>query len=202
MEALIKNGADVHVPGEKDYDLFPLHLAAANGLEDIARILIEQGGADVNLRDASYGRRPVDLAMRYGHRKLENMLSHYGTISRKGEQVRDYIESNLPLLNSLLIACREQNLNKLVKIEDEILADGNNQKKLLAELKNLDKYLNENNFSIEAKNLLGSAAQKDYIAGSLMKGREDVAGVASTFLEALENVEALEERKASRCSIL
>jgi cytohesin len=75
VEELIRWGADVNMAKENGWS--PLHETAAEGLADIAAILIG-AGANVNQRAASVGthdgRTPLHHAARWGHRAIVEKL--------------------------------------------------------------------------------------------------------------------------------
>jgi ankyrin repeat protein len=60
VEYLLSRGADADIQDEKGWT--PLHLAAMDAREDIAKMLINEG-AEVNARGTSYGFTPLDLSV-------------------------------------------------------------------------------------------------------------------------------------------
>ncbi len=65
VSCLLSRGADVAIMTAKQY---PIHLAAAQGRQDIVELLLENG-ADPNVEDRQW-RKPVDVARENGHSKL------------------------------------------------------------------------------------------------------------------------------------
>ena len=51
----------------------PIHLAAENGHEDVAKILVVKG-AQTDIPDKK-GQRPLELAARMGHTKMVSIIS-------------------------------------------------------------------------------------------------------------------------------
>jgi len=55
----------------------PLHVAAAKGHVDVARLLLERG-ADVNAKESVYDATPLHIAALYGHADVARLLLEHG----------------------------------------------------------------------------------------------------------------------------
>src|ERR1700761_3350581 len=73
---LILKGADVNLPSNNGFNVFPIHSAAAGNYTDIVRILIENG-AQVNVRQQA-GATPLHSAAQNGNLELLIMLLENG----------------------------------------------------------------------------------------------------------------------------
>lgn len=76
IKMLLENGADVNHQGKRKQTA--LHLAAINGYEEMARILIEKG-ANVDLKDEN-GCTALDLVGEYLHKYRESGAAGRGTV--------------------------------------------------------------------------------------------------------------------------
>lgn len=74
---LLDNKADVNVVCRGDKNWTPLHRAVANRNGRIARLLVERG-ANLEARDVD-GRRPIDLAEKYGDGGMKKLLEGRST---------------------------------------------------------------------------------------------------------------------------
>lgn len=83
---LVAHGID---PNAADYDRrTPMHLAAAQGHEDVVQYFIQQG-VDLNPRDR-WGGTPLDDAYRHGHHHVARLLEqHGGHRSSMGSEEKD-----------------------------------------------------------------------------------------------------------------
>ena len=84
VQYLIQKGADVN--SMKDFS--PLHIAAMNGYDVSAKILIE-AGANVNCREPNYRKTPLIIAATEGHVKMVQCLLEAGA-KRKLKDVNGY----------------------------------------------------------------------------------------------------------------
>lgn len=73
---LVLKGADVNLPSDNGFRVFPIHSAAANNYTDIARVLIENG-ANVNVRQQA-GATPLHSAAQNGNLELLILLLEHG----------------------------------------------------------------------------------------------------------------------------
>ncbi len=73
---LLAKGAEVNLPSNNGFHVFPIHSAAAGSYNDIARILIESG-AQVNVRQQA-GATPLHSAAQNGNLELLIMLLEAG----------------------------------------------------------------------------------------------------------------------------
>ncbi|RRN76270.1 ankyrin repeat domain-containing protein, partial [Pseudoxanthomonas sp. SGD-10] len=73
---LILKGAEVNLPSNNEYRVFPLHAAAAGNFTAIAKMLIENN-AEVNITQAS-GITPLHSAAQNGNIELIIMLLEKG----------------------------------------------------------------------------------------------------------------------------
>jgi ankyrin repeat protein/L-ascorbate metabolism protein UlaG (beta-lactamase superfamily) len=96
VEILLAAGARVDVPENHNRQM-PLHFAAIQGYADIARLLLDRG-APVNEKDRS-GKRPLDLAVRYGHRDVAEILHAFGAKGKikdldRGSLARQHVDKS------------------------------------------------------------------------------------------------------------
>ena len=80
-------GTDVDAVDAESRDKYrwtPLHIAAAGGREEIAKLLIV-AGADVNAKDA-VGETPLDFAIKGNHTELADLLRKHG--GKTGEELK------------------------------------------------------------------------------------------------------------------
>jgi len=75
IKELVNNGADPEI-GDYD-DRTPMHIAAAEGHEQIVRYLVINCAANVNPHDR-YHNTPLYEAVRYGHSQVEDFLEKHG----------------------------------------------------------------------------------------------------------------------------
>ena len=76
---LERNGVD---PDRADeWRRTPLSLAAENGREGIARILVERNDVNLNIVDTEYGRTPLSWAAKNGHEGIVRLLLAQSDIS-------------------------------------------------------------------------------------------------------------------------
>jgi len=73
---LVLKGADVNLPSNNGFNVFPIHSAAAGNYTDIARLLIENG-ANVNVRQQA-GSTPLHSAAQNGNLDLLILLLENG----------------------------------------------------------------------------------------------------------------------------
>jgi ankyrin repeat protein len=73
---LVLKGADVNLPSDNGFNVFPLHSAAAGNYTDIARMLIENG-AQVNIKQQA-GVTPLHSAAQNGNLELLILLLEHG----------------------------------------------------------------------------------------------------------------------------
>ncbi len=73
---LVLKGADVNLPSNNGFHVFPIHSAAAGSYNDIARMLIENG-AQVNVKQQA-GATPLHSAAQNGNLELLIMLLENG----------------------------------------------------------------------------------------------------------------------------
>jgi ankyrin repeat protein len=73
---LVLKGADVNMPSNNGFNVFPIHSAAAGNYTDIARLLIENG-ANVNVRQQA-GATPLHSAAQNGNIDLLILLLENG----------------------------------------------------------------------------------------------------------------------------
>jgi ankyrin repeat protein len=73
---LVLKGADVNLPSNNGFQVFPLHSAAAGNYTDIARMLIDNG-AQVNIRQQA-GATPLHSAAQNGNLELLILLLEHG----------------------------------------------------------------------------------------------------------------------------
>jgi ankyrin repeat protein len=73
---LVLKGADVNLPSNNGFNVFPLHSAAAGNYTDIARMLIENG-AQVNIKQQA-GATPLHSAAQNGNLELLILLLEHG----------------------------------------------------------------------------------------------------------------------------
>jgi ankyrin repeat protein len=73
---LVLKGADVNLPSNNGFHVFPIHSAAAGSYNDIARMLIENG-AQVNVKQQA-GATPLHSAAHNGNLELLIMLLENG----------------------------------------------------------------------------------------------------------------------------
>jgi len=74
VRLLIENGANPNIKSLSSFSETPLHICCKNGFLDCARILLVQGGADVNATDA-FGNNPSFWAYSKNHERLIKELS-------------------------------------------------------------------------------------------------------------------------------
>ncbi|MFI5160988.1 MAG: ankyrin repeat domain-containing protein [Sphingobacteriales bacterium] len=73
---LVLKGADVNLPSDNGFRVFPIHSAAAGNYNDIARMLIDNG-ANVNVKQQA-GATPLHSAAQNGNLELLIMLLENG----------------------------------------------------------------------------------------------------------------------------
>ena len=73
---LVLKGADVNLPSDNGFRVFPIHSAAAGSYNDIARMLIENG-ANVNVKQQA-GATPLHSAAQNGNLELLILLLENG----------------------------------------------------------------------------------------------------------------------------
>jgi ankyrin repeat protein len=73
---LVLKGADVNLPSNNGFNVFPIHSAAAGNYTDIARMLIDNG-ANVNVRQQA-GATPLHSAAQNGNLELLILLLEHG----------------------------------------------------------------------------------------------------------------------------
>lgn len=73
---LVLKGADVNLPSNNGFRVFPIHSATAGNYTDIARVLIENG-ANVNVRQQA-GATPLHSAAQNGNLELLILLLEHG----------------------------------------------------------------------------------------------------------------------------
>ncbi|MBS1531287.1 MAG: ankyrin repeat domain-containing protein [Bacteroidetes bacterium] len=73
---LVLKGADVNLPSNNGFHVFPIHSAAAGNYTDIARMLIDNG-ANVNVRQQA-GATPLHSAAQNGNLDLLILLLEHG----------------------------------------------------------------------------------------------------------------------------
>lgn len=73
---LVLKGADVNLPSNNGFHVFPIHSATAGNYTDIARMLIENG-AQVNVKQQA-GATPLHSAAQNGNLELLIMLLEHG----------------------------------------------------------------------------------------------------------------------------
>ncbi|MFD2147343.1 ankyrin repeat domain-containing protein [Mucilaginibacter antarcticus] len=73
---LVLKGADVNLPSDNGFNVFPLHSAAAGNYTDIARMLIDKG-AQVNIKQQA-GVTPLHSAAQNGNLELLILLLERG----------------------------------------------------------------------------------------------------------------------------
>jgi ankyrin repeat protein len=73
---LVLKGADVNLPSNNGFNVFPLHSAAAGNYTDIARMLVENG-AMVNIKQQA-GATPLHSAAQNGNLELIILLLESG----------------------------------------------------------------------------------------------------------------------------
>ena len=73
VRLLLDNGSNVNVAERRNFT--PLHTASANGHFEMVRSLVERG-ANVQARDI-YDKSPSQHALRFGQRKIAQLLSEY-----------------------------------------------------------------------------------------------------------------------------
>lgn len=73
---LVLKGADVNLPSNNGFNVFPLHSAATGNYTDIARLLVENG-AQVNVVQQA-GATPLHSAAQHGNLELLILLLEYG----------------------------------------------------------------------------------------------------------------------------
>ncbi|MGF7082584.1 ankyrin repeat domain-containing protein [Mucilaginibacter sp. UYCu711] len=73
---LVLKGADVNLPSNNGFNVFPLHSAAAGNYTDIARMLVENG-AQVNIKQQA-GATPLHSAAQNGNLELLILLLEHG----------------------------------------------------------------------------------------------------------------------------
>ncbi len=78
-ELLLKNGADVN---RKYRGLAPLHRAILDNNPDLVKLLLSFG-ADPDMRDDKYGKRPLQHARKQGSPRILRMLYHAGARDEK-----------------------------------------------------------------------------------------------------------------------
>jgi ankyrin repeat protein len=85
INLLLDKGADVNAVGilkeKSSAGLTPLHLAARNGLKDIAQLLLNRG-ANVNAEDKDKS-TPLDLANEYNHTEVATLLQSWSNQEKK-----------------------------------------------------------------------------------------------------------------------
>ena len=73
---LIQEGADVNLPSQNGFNVYPIHSAAAGNYTDILRLLIESG-AQVNVKQQA-GSTPLHAAAQYGNLDMLIILLEHG----------------------------------------------------------------------------------------------------------------------------
>lgn len=73
---LVLKGADVNLPSNNGFNVFPIHSAAAGDYTDIARMLIDNG-ANVNVKQQA-GATPLHSAAQNGNLELLILLLEHG----------------------------------------------------------------------------------------------------------------------------
>ena len=73
---LIEQGADINLPSQNGFNVFPIHSAAAGNYTDILRLLIESG-AQVNVKQQA-GSTPLHAAAQYGNLDMLIILLEHG----------------------------------------------------------------------------------------------------------------------------
>jgi uncharacterized protein len=73
---LIDQGADINLPSQNGFNVFPIHSAAAGNYTDILRLLIESG-AQVNVKQQA-GSTPLHAAAQYGNLDMLIILLEHG----------------------------------------------------------------------------------------------------------------------------
>jgi ankyrin repeat protein len=73
---LVLKGADVNLPSNNGFNVFPIHSATAGNYTDIARMLVENG-ANVNVRQQA-GATPLHSAAQNGNLDMLIMLLEHG----------------------------------------------------------------------------------------------------------------------------
>ena len=77
VKFLVENGANVSLLDFQDFTA--LHYAAEKGFSHICKVLIEDGGADVNYH-AENKETPLHRAVYFGHKKTVKMLLAHGAV--------------------------------------------------------------------------------------------------------------------------
>ncbi|KAI8722553.1 hypothetical protein NCS52_00399300 [Fusarium sp. LHS14.1] len=84
VQALVKHGANHKFPGGL-YDRTPLHLAAVEGHTEVARVLLEEGNAELDATsDSDNNFTPLYLATVFGHYKTLELLLKKGADPNMG----------------------------------------------------------------------------------------------------------------------
>ena len=73
---LIEKGADINLPSQNGFNVYPIHSAAAGNYTDILRLLI-QSGAQVNVKQQA-GSTPLHAAAQYGNLDMLIILLEHG----------------------------------------------------------------------------------------------------------------------------
>jgi ankyrin repeat protein len=73
---LIEQGADINLPSQNGFNVYPIHSAAAGNYTDILRLLIESG-AQVNVKQQA-GSTPLHAAAQYGNLDMLIILLENG----------------------------------------------------------------------------------------------------------------------------